>query len=206
PGRGGGGGGPAPPSPIHLKVSAHGYESERLGSYRHRSPHHAHLHLVRERGGRFDLARKLLNEQLFAVVVSDLRFSDDAGGQRAGQLFIDEVARIHPEVQGLLYSAYPQPEGFPSDRFIRNGGNGGGLAERTVQAIETHVADPAVAAFVEALGEQSLIYQSEAFGSTLAQVFAMASLLGTQASGLVTAGRIRRPLPCLMLDGESGTG
>src|SRR5207302_844735 len=44
---------------INLKVTAHGYASERLAAYRHRTPHQAHLHLVRERGGRFDLARRL---------------------------------------------------------------------------------------------------------------------------------------------------
>src|SRR5690348_4009950 len=32
-------------APINLKVSAHGYASDRLDSYRHRSPYHAHLHL-----------------------------------------------------------------------------------------------------------------------------------------------------------------
>ena len=138
-------------SGVNLKISAHGYESDRLGTYRHRTPHHAHLHLVRERGGRFDLARRLLNEQLFAVVVSDLRFSDDAGGQRAGQLFIDEAARVHPEVQGLLYSAYPRPEGFPAERFIRKGAETSargevGLAEMVVQAVERHLAEPAVSA------------------------------------------------------------
>src|SRR3954469_2940217 len=47
--------------PVQVKVSAHGYESERLGAYRHRKPHQVHLHLVLERGGRFDLARRLLN-------------------------------------------------------------------------------------------------------------------------------------------------
>src|SRR3954463_2711431 len=139
-------------SGINLKISAHGYESDRLQTYRHRSPHHAHLHLVRERGGRFDLARRLLNEQLFSVVVSDLRFSDDAGGQRAGQLFVDEASRVHPEVQGLLYSAYPRPEAFPAERFGRKGGDvpsagGVGLAEMVVAAVQRHLAEPSVAAF-----------------------------------------------------------
>src|SRR4051794_37152709 len=27
---------------IHVKVTAHGYESERLAAYRHRTPHHVH--------------------------------------------------------------------------------------------------------------------------------------------------------------------
>ncbi|MEO6809918.1 MAG: hypothetical protein ABI353_12465, partial [Isosphaeraceae bacterium] len=144
---------------IQIKVTAHGYDSERLASYRHRSPYHVHLHLVRERGGRFDLARRLLNEQLFAVVVSDLRFSDDAGGQRAGQLFIDEMARVHPEVQGLLYSAYPPPEGFPPDRFIRKGADTSGgpdLADAAVSAVERHLHDPSIAAFVAAIADHGL--------------------------------------------------
>ncbi|CAN5741497.1 hypothetical protein BH23PLA1_BH23PLA1_35150 [soil metagenome] len=192
---------------VQLKVSAHGYDSERLGSYRHRFPHQAHLHLVRERGGRFDLARKLLTDQLFAVVVSDLRFSDDVGGQRAGQLFVDEAARVHPEVQGLLYSAYPRPEGFPADRFVRKGGDSGanGLTEMVVQAAERHLAEPSVLALARAIADQGLIYQSEAFGRMLAQLFDLARLLGSQGTGL-TPGRGRRPLPCLLLDGESGTG
>ncbi|MCA1685326.1 MAG: hypothetical protein LC745_04960 [Planctomycetia bacterium] len=117
--RRGDGGGPST-SP-QVKITAHGYESERLGDYRYRSPHHVHLHLVRERGGRFDLARRLLNEQLFAVVVSDLRFSDEAGGLRAGQLFVDEVHRVHPEVQGILSraprgGAVTQAPSLPPDR------------------------------------------------------------------------------------------
>jgi Sigma-54 interaction domain len=195
---------------IHVKVSAHGYESDRLAAYRHRSPHHVHLHLVRERGGRFDLARKLLNEQLFAVVVSDLRFSDDAGGLRAGQLFVDEAGRVHPEVQGLLYSAYPRPEAFPAERFIRKGGEGNsapGLAETVVRAFGRHLADPSVAAFASAVADQGIIYQTESFGSTLAQLFDLARLFGVESSVASKGpGRSRRPLPCLLLDGESGTG
>ncbi|WP_435007611.1 sigma-54-dependent transcriptional regulator [Tundrisphaera lichenicola] len=193
---------------IHVKVSAHGYESDRLASYRYRSPHHVHLHLVRERGGRFDLARKLLNEQLFAVVVSDLRFSDDAGGLRAGQLFIDEAARVHPEVQGLLYSAYPRPEGFPADRFLRKGegSSAPGLAETVVRSVERHLSDPSVAAFAKAVADLGIIYQTESFGSTLAQLFDLARLFGAETPAPKGPGRSRRPLPCLLLDGESGTG
>ena len=198
--------------PPSIKVTAHGYESARLDSYRYRAPHQVHLHLVRERGGRFDLARKLLNDQLFAVVVSDLRFSDDAGGQRAGQLFVDEAARVHPEVQGLLYSAYPRPEGFPAERFLRKGGDGAGsapLADAVVRALARHLAEPRVAAFAAAMAEQGLIYQSEAFGSTLAQLFDLARLFGTDPQAVRPAApgtRARRPLPALLLDGASGTG
>jgi hypothetical protein len=197
-------------TPLHVKVTAHGFSSERLADYRHRSPHHVHLHLVRERGGRFDLARKLLNEQLFSVVVSDLRFSDEAGGARAGQLFVDEVQRVHPQVQGLLYSAYPLPEGFPAERFVRKGGEahagGKGLADVVIRAMEKHLADPAVAAFTSAIGDLGVIYQSESFGRTLAQLFDLARLLGSEGQASRSPVRARRPLPCLLLDGESGTG
>ncbi|MFO0907701.1 MAG: sigma 54-interacting transcriptional regulator [Isosphaeraceae bacterium] len=199
------------PGPFHVRISTHGYESDRHASYRHRSPYHVHLHLVRERGGRFDLARKLLNEQLFGVVISDLRFSEDLGGQRAGQLFIDEVKRVHPEIEGLLYSAYPRPDGFPEDRFIRKGAASRTtqeptLAEVTVQALERYLREPAVEAFVSAIGELGVVYQSEAFGSTLAQLFDLARLLGSPAGGNRSATRSRRPLPTVLLDGESGTG
>ena len=198
--------------PVAVKISAHGYESSRLDSYRFRAPHQIHLHLVRERGGRFDLARRLLNDQLFAVVVSDLRFSDDAGGLRAGQLFVDEAARVHPEVQGFLYSAYPRPEGFPAERFLRKGDDGAGsapLADAVIRALTRHLAEPSVTAFSSAMADQGLIYQSEAFGSTLAQLFDLARLFGTEPQAVrpSTGGaRGRRPLPALLLDGASGTG
>ena len=192
-------------SAINIKITAHGYESKRLADYRHRCPCHIHLHLVRERGGRFDLARKLLNEQLFAVVVSDLRFSDDAGGQRAGQLFVNEVVRVHPEVEGLLYSAYPRPDDFPSERFVRKVDDSAtnSLATSIVQAVERHLAEPSVVAFAAAIADLGIIYQSDAFGTTLAQLFDLARLFGPDTQ---TTSRGRRPLPCLLLDGESGTG
>ncbi len=193
-------------SPLNVKVSAHGYESSRVDAYRHRSPHQVHLHLVREQGGRFDLARRLLNRQLFAAVVSDLRFSDDAGGQRAGELFVDEVARVHPEVRALLYSAYPRPEKFPAERFVRKGAESGpgGLAARVVEEIEGHLAEPAIEAFATAVADQGLVYQSEAFGTVLAQLYGMARLFGPPSSPAI--GRARRPLPTVLIDGESGTG
>jgi hypothetical protein len=204
-------GDPAGASAIHIKVSAHGYESKRLADYRYRTPHHAHLHLVRERGGRFDLARRLLNEQLFAVVVSDLRFSDDAGGQRAGQLLIDEAARVHPELEGLLYSAYPRPEEFPAERFVRkvdDGATTAGLPQAMVAAVERYLAQPSVSAFATALADLGIVYQSESFGTTLAQLFDLARLFGPEPPNGASRlpGRGRRPLQCLLLDGESGTG
>ncbi len=204
-------GDPGASPPIHIKVSTHGYESKRLADYRHRSPHHAHLHLVRERGGRFDLARRLLNEQFFAVVVSDLRFSDDAGGQRAGQLLVDEATRVHPELEGLLYSAYPRPDDFPSERFVRkvdDGATTAGLPQAMVAGVERHLAQPSVATFAAALADLGIVYQSDSFGTTLAQLFDLARLFGPEpASGATRLpGRGRRPLQCLLLDGESGTG
>jgi transcriptional regulator with AAA-type ATPase domain len=200
-------------APLRIKVSAHGYASDRVASYRARQPHQIHLHLVREQGGRFDLARSLLNTQLFAVVVSDLRFSDDAGGQRAGQLFVDEALRAHPELESLLYSAYPRPEGFPAARFLRKGGEdarGGpgasNLAGVMVQAVGRCLQNPAVHAFASAVADQGLIYQSDSFGTTLAQLFGLARLLGPDDGAPKGTARARRPLPTLLLDGESGTG
>ena len=194
--------------PVRIKVSAHGFESDRVGAHRHRDPFEVHLHLVRERGGTFDLARKLLNQQHFAAVVSDQRFSDDVGGQRAGQYFVAEAERVHPEIEGLLYSAYPRPDDFPNDRFIRKGAGGRGgpddLAEQLVRALERHLADPAALAFARSIGDNGLVSQSDLFGSTLAQLFDLARLIGA-VEGPSTA-RTRRPLPCLLLDGESGTG
>jgi transcriptional regulator with AAA-type ATPase domain len=197
-------------SAINVKITAHGYESRRLAEYRHRKPYHVHLHLVRERGGRFDLTRRLLNEQLFAVVVSDLRFSDEAGGQRAGQLLVDEVVRVHPEAEGLLYSAYPRPDEFPAERFVRkvedaSAPSTAGLAQAMVAAVERHLAHPSVAAFAAAVADLGIVYQSDAFGTTLAQLFDLARLFAPD-SATRAPGRGRRPLPCLLLDGESGTG
>lgn len=194
--------------PIRIKVTAHGFESNRLEAYRYRAPFEVHLHLVRERGGTFDLARKLLNQQVFAAVVSDQRFSDDAGGQRAGQYFVAEASRVHPEVQGLLYSAYPRPDDFPSDRFIRKGAGGSNgaddLAEQVVRAMERHLADHASRAFAQEFGDRGLVYQSDAFGEVVAQLFDLARLVGS--GDAPAAARARRPLPCLLIDGESGTG
>src|SRR4051794_1391490 len=35
---------PGATGPIHLKVTAHGYESDRVAGHRYRTPVHAHLH------------------------------------------------------------------------------------------------------------------------------------------------------------------
>ena len=78
-----------------------------------------------------------------------------------------------------------------------------------IRALGRFLSGPAVASFSGAVAETGLIYQSEAFGSTLAQLFDLARLFGTdpQAVGPASGvGRGRRPLPALLLDGASGTG
>jgi DNA-binding NtrC family response regulator len=196
------------PGPRCVRVRAHGYKSERLDAWRDPAEPAFVLHLVCERGGRFDVARRLLNEQLFGVVLSDLRFSEDAGGLRAGQFFVEDLQRVHPELQGLLYSAYPRPEAFPADRFVRKEGgprSDAALAGVVADALERHLAAPAVAAFARAVANEGLVYQSESFGRTLGQLFATARLFGSPAAS-ASPTRARRPLPCLLIDGESGTG
>src|SRR4029079_2898466 len=106
---------------LNAKVSAVNYQSRKVPSFVPRSLVHFHLHLVCEKGGSFRHALRLIKEQLFAVVVSDLRFSEDALGARAGRYFIDDVQRRNPEAFGVLYSAYQKPDGFPDERFVRKG-------------------------------------------------------------------------------------
>ena len=48
----------------------------------------------------------------------DLRYSDEAPGLNAGQLFIDSVERLYPHTCGVMYSAYPKPDGFPEEKFL----------------------------------------------------------------------------------------
>lgn len=193
--------------PIGTRISAYGFDCARARGHRSRAPLGLHLHMVREEGGRFEVARRLLNQQLFGVVVSDLRFSDDAGGQRAGKLFVEEIARVHPETVGLLYSAYPRPEGFPQDRFARKGGEDAdepSLARLVVQHLEAHFENAGVGAFAQAVNQQGLEYESGSFGETLSQVYSVARLVAGNSTA--TRGPGRRPLPCVLLDGESGTG
>lgn len=192
-----------------IKVSVHGFESSRISHYRHRTPHQLHVHLVRERSGRFDLSRRLLNEQLFAVLVSDLRFSDEATGLKAGQLLIEETSRVHPDIQGLLYSAYPRPDGFPENRFLRKGSGAQGsgvLAQTVAKLLAVFLGKPTVSRFTRSIEREGLIYQSAAFGATLAQLFQLSRLFGPSEAPGIGALRSRRPLACLLIDGESGTG
>ncbi|MDX2039335.1 MAG: sigma 54-interacting transcriptional regulator [Isosphaeraceae bacterium] len=195
-----------------IAVSAHGFSSARLADFRHRRPHHLRIHLVREVGGRFDLARRLLNEQLFGVVVSDLRFSDEAGGRQAGRLFVDEVNRVHPDTEGILYSAYPKPEGFPAERFLRKPSTSSdppALALAIADGLSRYLAHPAVSAFARTIGELGIDYESESFGTVLARLFDLARLFSPDPAAIEdrrASPRLRRPLPCVLLDGESGTG
>ena len=59
---------------------------------------------------------------------------------------------------------------------------GGDLAAMVVAAVARHLAEPAVGAFARAIADQGIIYQSDAFGTTLAQVFDLARLLGSESS------------------------
>lgn len=196
--------------PIRFALSAHGYESKRVALYRQPDRHQIHLHLVRDAAGHFAVPRALLNRQFFAVVVSDLRFSDEGPGLRAGKLLVEEVERVHPECRGILYSAYPRPDDFSEARFVRKSTDDRdqrGLVETIARALEEHLAEPGVQAFVRAIAEERLVYQSESFGATLSQCYELGRLLGNDSSAEAKShARVRRPLPCVLLDGESGTG
>ncbi len=191
---------PADQVPLTVKVTTHGFQSPRLTDLPVRSPHHVRLHLVRERPGRLERARRLLNEQLFAVVVSDLRLGPSVGS-RSGRPFVEDAARIHPEIEGIPATVGHRETSSPFESASR-------LADRIVRALISHLDRPSVSAFVQALIEEGLVYQSDAFGTTLAQLFDRARLLG-QAGSVPSKRRsnpARRALPCLLIDGESGTG
>lgn len=193
---------------INIRVSAHGYQSPKVAQYAHHWPIHLHLHLCCEKGGSFPNALKLLKEQLVAVVVSDLRFADDAVGSRAGKFFIEDVSRRNPETFGVLYSAFQRPDNFPADRFVRKGssGNQAGeeLLEKMVQGITASLNQPAIARLGRELARRGIAYQSDDFGAVLRRLYDYAALYFGPESAR-EPGR-RRPRPTLLLDGESGTG
>ncbi|MFO0948491.1 MAG: sigma 54-interacting transcriptional regulator [Planctomycetota bacterium] len=193
---------------FHVRVSAHGYRSAKLAKYSHPQPTHLHVHLCCEKGGSFSQASRLLKEQFFAVVVSDLRFSDDLAGSRAGRFFIEDVHRRNPETFGILYSAYQRPDGFPQDRFIRKGSasNLGGeeLIAKMVEGFAAYLETPNILRFASELSRRGLVYQSNAFGSTLRRLYDYADLYFGQEKP-EGSGR-RHPRPTLLLDGETGTG
>jgi transcriptional regulator with AAA-type ATPase domain len=193
---------------LNAKVSAVNYQSRKASAFVAKAPVHFHLHLVCEKGGSFRHALRLLKEQLFAVVVSDLRFSEDAAGARAGRFFIDDVQRRNPETYGILYSAYQKPEGFPQDRFIRKGAAanlaGEELIGKMVEGAVFHLNQPGVRRLCKETRQRGLIYQSDAFGSVLRRIYDHAAL----HFGVETADPSprRKPRPTLLLNGETGTG
>lgn len=193
---------------LNIKISATGYESAKVLKFSCRRPVHLHLHLCCEKGGSFRHALRLLKEQFFAVVVSDLRFADDTIGSRAGRYFIEDVNRRNPETFGILYSAYQKPDGFPDDRFIRKGSaaNLGGeeLLAKIVEGFHDYLSRPKISRFANELGRRGLVYQSDAFGATLRRLYDYADLyFGDEPEH---DDGLRRPRPMLLIDGETGTG
>lgn len=193
---------------INVKVSASGYRSAKVAKYSHHNPVHVHLHLCCEKGGSFRHALRLLKEQFFAVVVSDLRFSDDLAGARAGKLFIEDVCRRNPDTFGILYSAYQRPEGFPEDRFLRKGAAdnlvGEELLAKMIEGFTAYVSSPDVRRFARELDRRGIVYQSDAFGATLRRLYDFASLyFGEEPPNQADR---RRPRPTLLIDGETGAG
>jgi DNA-binding NtrC family response regulator len=193
---------------LNLKVSAAGYQSLKVPKYTYHAPAHLHLHLCCEKGGSFRHALRLLKEQFFAVVVSDLRFSEDVLGARAGRYFIEDVHRRNPETFGILYSAYQRPDGFPADRFIRKGSPsnmaGEELLDRIVEGVAFYLNNPNIRRLSREIKRRGLVYQSEAFGATLRRLYDYAGLHFSQE--VPDANNRRRPRPCILLDGETGTG
>ena len=113
-----------------------------------------------------------------------MRFSDDAGGlARRPALRRRGRAGSIPRSRACSTRPIPAPTGSPP---IGSSARGARPARRgrpgrvVVQAVERHLADPAVAAFAAAIADQGMIYQSDAFGTTLAQLFDLARLLGSE--------------------------
>lgn len=194
---------------LNAKITAVNYHSRKAGNFAARSPIDFHLHLVCEKGGSFRHALRLLKEQLFAVVVSDLRFSEDAVGARAGRYFIDDVERRNPETFGILYSAYQKPEGYPSERFIRKGAAsnlaGEELVAKMVEGATSFLNQPGVRRLCRETGERGLLYQSDAFGSVLRRIYDHAAMHFGAEESEASSSR-RKPRPTLLLNGETGTG
>lgn len=163
---------------VGVRVDAHGFDPAPAKGPAAGGIHHVRAHLVLERGESRDVSRRLLNEQLCAVSVLG------EGDLRPGSELGEALGRFYPETQ-----------------LVRAGelGDLRGLVAGIAAGLERFYADPDVAAFADAVAGQGLVYQSEAFGAVLCQVFRLAKRLGPGRSG-------RRGLACLLLDGESGTG
>lgn len=193
---------------LNIKVSASGYESAKVAKYAFHRPVHLHLHLCCEKGGSFRHALRLLREHFFGVVVSDLRFSEDTLGSRAGRFFIDDVTRRNPDTFGILYSAYQKPDEFPADRFVRKGsaGNlaGQDLLNKLVEGFVRYLSSPSIARLSGELAKRGLVYQSDEFGTMLRQAYDLAQLYFALDEGPFPARR--RPRPMILIDGETGTG
>lgn len=193
---------------LNVKITNHNYNSVRVPKYAYQRPVHLHLHLVCEKNGSFRHALRLLKEHFFAVAVSDLRFSDDVIGARAGKLFIEDVQRRNPETFSLLYSAYQRPDGYPADRFVRKGAtsNLGGeeLIDKMVEGVGSFLRTPAIQRFSKELTQRGLVYESDVFGSMLRRLYDYGGLYFGYDSH-PEPGR-RRPRPTLLLDGETGVG
>ena len=193
---------------LNVRVSVHGYDSRKLAKHQYQHPVHVHLHLCCEKGGAFRHAMRLLKDHLFAVCVSDLRFSDDLVGSRAGRFFIDDLHRRNPETFGILYSAYQRPEGFPEDRFVRKGsaGNLGGdeLLDKIVEGFAAYLSHDSVRRLLREVRRRGLVYDSDEFGTLLKRIADYADLyFGDEAANPHDR---RRPRPTLLIDGETGTG
>jgi transcriptional regulator with AAA-type ATPase domain len=193
---------------VNFAVSVSGYSSDRVATYQHAKPVHFHLHLCCEKGGSFKSAMRLLRDHFVAVTVSDLRFSDDTIGSRAGRLLIEDIERRNPETLGILYSAYPCPGGFPADRFVRKGEGGDAgvdrLIDRIIAGIIRFLEQPPIRRLGKELDKRGLIYQSSAMGSVLRRLHDAATMVfGPETPR--EEGR-RRPRPTILLDGETGTG
>lgn len=194
--------------PLNIKVSALGYQSTRVPKYKHHSPVHLHLHLCCEKGGSFRHALRLLKEQFFAVVVSDMRFSEDSLGSRAGRFFVEDIVRRNPELTGILYSAYHRPDDFPPENFVRKGSasNLGGveLLEKMVAGFARYLAHPSINTLTRELHQRGLVYQSDEFGSMLRRAYDYSRLYLDIAED--DQNKRRHPRPTILLDGETGTG
>lgn len=193
---------------LNVRLTAGGYESEKVKRFAYKSPVHLRVHLCCEKGTAFRHVLRQLREHFIGVVVSDLRFAEDAAGSRAGRLLIDDVGRRNPETFGILYSAYQKPDGFPSDRFVRKGSasNLGGeeLVAKIVEGVATYLTQPSIKNLCLELSQRGLVYQSDEFGAMLRRLYDYAHLY-FEPEPQDQPGR-RRPRPTLLIDGETGTG
>ncbi|MGL5095436.1 MAG: sigma-54-dependent transcriptional regulator, partial [Planctomycetia bacterium] len=197
---------------FNLGVATHGFSSRRLPEYAPPRIVHVRLHLCCDKTGGFRYALRLLKEHFTAVVVSDLRFTDDAAaGRRAGMFLVDDLRRRSPDAFGILHSSLPRPDGFPADRFVAKSPKTGALGspellDRIVEGTAAYLRAPRVRDFARELGKRHLVYQSNAFDSALRRLYDYAHLYFGLDAGERPDRLHRRPRPTVLLDGESGTG